>query len=299
MSLGNQISRKLADVPQISSLVGIFVEMAGSLARINLQGSTVDIRCDGWNPPLPGMPVRVEVIGSRMRVVGPTRPQPAIGTVVESIDGGVRAVVEVDGEQYTLPVMAPYSPLATDEVVIHWPSGYVLGEKAAPPPPPPVEPPTPIPPPPVVFKDLVIQPTASGKYDLSYNNWWSPPEVWASNNNKGIWTYGGRFRALAGASGLRAEFFFPTPFRAVGAAYIGLHPHPQIPGGAPSISELFYLQPGDRNGWYVLPSGWAEALRDNPDWGIGVTSGAGDNRWPGVGQAGGSQSGWLRFSGTR
>lgn len=294
MTFTGILSAKLSETPKVSATVGIFVAMVGGLARVNVQGATVDIRCDGWTPPIPGMPVRVETLDSRMRVSGPSQTLSPRGEVLESLEGGSRARVDVDGEQHILPVMAPYAPLPTDQVIINWQSGHVLGEEAAPPQ---VEQPPAATNPGSAFQNLIVQPTASGKYDSNWNNWWAPPEVWASNNNRGIWVYGGRFGALAGANILRTEFHFPTPIRAVGAAFIGLHGYSAIPGGAPTIVSTIPLPV--RSGWIEVPTWWGNYLRDNPNSGIGVTSGSGDNRWPGVGQAGGNQSGWMRFAGTR
>lgn len=290
------VARKFADVSTVSSSVGVFLAMVGSLARVNTQGSTVDVRCDGWSPPIPGMPVRVETVNGVMRVVGPSQTLAARGEVLESLDGGSRARVLVGDADFVLPVMAPYAPLVSDTVIINWMSGHVLGEEAA----------APVTGAPeeasggnVPFPPILIQPAASGKYDTNWDNWWSPPEVWASDNNKGCWFYSGRFSALAGANITRVEFFLPPPIRAVGAAYIGLHAYASQPGGEPTITDLVALPASARSGWIEVPASWGNYLRDNPGAGFGVTSGAGDNRWPGVGQAGGGQSGWVRFTGTR
>jgi hypothetical protein len=288
------LARKLADAARVAAGVGTFVSMAGPLARVNFQGATVDMRCDGWYPPIAGMPVRVETVDGSMRVVGPSRALSPRGTVTESLDGGARARLTVDGIEYVLPVIAPYAPVPTDIVIINWQSGHVFGEEAAAPV---TETPGTVSPVREQFTDLTIQPVRSGRFDTSWGNWWGGAEVWASNNNKGIWVFGDRLGALAGATLDRAEFFLPDPIKAAGAAFIGLHTHADIPGGAPNIIELTPLPA--RAGWIRLPEGWAQFLRDNAGAGIGVTSGAGDNRWPGVGQAGGSQSGWLRFAGSR
>lgn len=293
MKFEEVVSRKFADASRVSTSVGEFVGMVGSLARVNMQGSTVDIRCDGWTPPIPGMPVRVETVNSAMRVVGPSQTLPARGKVIAALEGGARARIAVGGDEWELPVMAPYTPLPSDVVILNWQSGHVLGEEAAAPS---------VPDPGTnpgggggAFTNLVIQPTASGKYDTNWNNWWGLPEVQASNNNKGIWVYSGRFSALSGANITRVEMFLPTPIVAVGAAFVGLHAYSSIPGGEPSITSTVALPA--RSGWVTLPASWGNHLRDNPSHGIGVTSGAGNNRWPGVGQA--SQSGWVRFAGTR
>ena len=292
MGFVETINARLAAVPRVQSVVGVFVTMVGYLARVNVQGATVEIRCDGWAPPIAGMPVRVETVNGIMRVTGPSQTLPPRGVVVESLEGGTSAVVNAGGTNWTFVVTAPYIPIPAAVVLLNWQGGAIMGELAATPVEP--EPPGEIPSSGKSFTDLVIQPTASGKYDTNWNNWWSPPEVWASNNNMGVWVYSGRFNALAGANITRVEIYLPL-IKALGAAYVGLHTHQDIPGGAPSITNLTGLP--NRNGWVLLPAEWGNHLRDNPSHGIGVTSGGGDNRWRGVGQDG--QSGWLRFAGTR
>jgi hypothetical protein len=286
------LNRKLADAPKVSSVTGVFVTIVDGLARVNVQGSTVDVRCDGWAPPVPGMPVRVETVNGAMRVAGPARALTPRGEVLESLDSNTRAVVSVDGKTYTLPVMAPYSPLPTDQVVINWESGFILGEQANS-----VEEEDPdtVPTPSQPFSGLLIQARESGKYDFPNGNWWGNGDVRASNNNAGAWFYHNTLTGLAGANVTGIELYLPPPWRAVGAAFVGVHPHPSRPGGAPGINSSVALN--QRSGWVTLPSGWGNYFRDNPSHGIGVTSGSGDNQWPGVPQD--SLSGALRFSGTR
>ena len=292
MNLSDVVSRRLSDIPRVSTVTGYFVGMVDGLAQVNVQGATVSVRCDGWNPPTPGMPVRVETLNGLMRVTGPSQTLPARGTVVESREGDTRALVDAGGDEYDLPVMAPYVPLPGDVVVLNWQSGHVLGEEAAAPD---------DQPPPTVgggsnpFSGLLVQAQSSGKYDFPNGNWWGNGDVRASNNNAGAWFYHGAFTALAGADVSSIELHLPTPWRAVGALFVGLHPHATRPGGAPSIGTLTTVSA--RSGWVSLPAGWGNFLRDNPNHGIGVTSGAGDNQWPGVPQDG--YSGALRFAGTR
>lgn len=297
MTTAEVVARRLAAVSRVSSVTGVFVAMVDGLARVNVQGATVDLRCDGWNPPIPGAPVRVETLNGIMRVVGPAQTLSPRGVVTASLDAGVRAEVLVDGELYVLPVMAPYSPVVTDPVIINWQSGHVSGEEAAAPD---VGDPGTTPSQGVGFKDLLIQATASGRYDDDAMNWWGGAEVWASNNNDGIWAYGGRHTALAGADISKVEIYLPLIEQA-GSCSIGLHPHPSIPGGAPSIGFLLPLPLGGRGGWVQLDTSWGNYLRDNPNAGIGVLSPTGGfTRWRGVGQANtGPGSGALRFTGTR
>lgn len=293
MTFADEVSRKLSQIPRMSSGVGVFVSMVGGLARVNFQGAQVDIRCDGWTPPIAGMPVRVETLDSIMRVVGPSQTLSPRGEVLENLDGGIRARVAVDGGEYVLPVIAPYSPVVTDPVVINWFSGHVLGEEAAAP--------DPVEPPPVgggggsAFTGLLVQARSSGKYDTPNANWWGNGDVRASNNNVGAWFYHGDLAVLAGAELTGISLYLPPPWKAVGALFIAVHPHPTRPAGAPSISS--HITAPGRSDWVDLPASWGNFFRDNPNAGIAVTSGAGDNQWPGVPQN--PMSGALRFSGVR
>lgn len=284
------VAGKLARVSRVSSAVGEFVEMVGGLAKVNLLGATVDIRCDGFSPPIAGMPVRVETVDGIMRVVGPSRTLSPRGEVTAVGAGSTTVTVD---DTWTLPVLNSYSsPTSGDMVVIDWGTGYVTGEEATEPTP---ETPNEVAVQPKRFKDLLIKPTASGKYDSNYSNWWGGSEVWASNNNEGIWVYGGRHRALAGADITKVEIYLPL-IQQAGVAKIGYHNYSTIPGGAPTISSLQTLN--DRSGWVSLPTSWGNDFRDNTSRGVGVSTdgGSGFNKWYGAGR---KLSGALRFAGTR
>lgn len=290
VSSADVYARKFSESSRTRSVTGVFVQMSGVLARVNVQGATVDVRCDGWYPPIPGMPVRVDVTNGQMRVVGPAQTLPPRAEVVEDVDSGTKASITDGVSGWVLPVMAPYVPIPGDVVVVNWVSGHVLGEEAAPPQ---QTNPGEIPPTSAPFTDLLIQAYQSGKFDLSYNNWWGGSEVWASNNNRGAWFYGNALTALAGAHIAKAEIYLPL-ISSVGSCAVGLHPHPTIPGGAPSIGSLVALDP--RSGWVALPAGWGDLLRDNPSWGVGVVAPSGGlTKWWGVP----GMSGALRFAGSR
>lgn len=292
MTLDDILLRKLSETPRVQSYVGIFLGMVNGLARLNLQGAAVDVKCDGWVPPIPGMAVRVESLNGVLRVKGPSTPRSALGEVVESLDGDTRARVVVDGEEWVLPVTAPYVPLPTDKVVIDWMAGFVSGEQAAarvddtPPPAPPKG---------VGFAGLLVQATDSGRWSTSYGNWFGNSDVWTGTTTQGAWFYGGGFRVLAGANVSTVEIYLPL-IQQQNNLQFGLHGHASK-GGSPGITSTF-THTGPRSGWVRLPDGWGNALRDNPNWGVGVLSpGGGLNQW--VGRASDAMSGALRFSGTR
>lgn len=293
MDLNEVLARRLAEIPRVQSVTGTFLSMVDGLARVNLQNSTVDVKCDGWYPPIPGQPVRVDSSNGILRVTGPARTQPGRATVVESLDGGTRARVEADGKSYVLPVMAPYVPIASDVVVVNWTSGHVLGEEAAAPEevaPPPASSSGPVP-----FQPFVVQAVDSGKWSTSYSNWYGNSDVHTGVTTQGAWFYGGGFGVLAGANITSVEIYLPL-IREQNNVSFGLHGHPFRPGGSPGIGSL--VARGTRSGWVFLPDTWGNLLRDNPTWGIGAVSpGGGNNQWVGRGRD--EYSGALRFNGSR
>lgn len=294
MTLEEVYARKFADVPRVQSVTGVFVGIVDGLARVNLQGSTVDVKCDGWYPPVPGMPVRVDTVNGVMRVVGPAKPQGGRGVVSASLSGGTRARITVDGAVFELPVMAPYSPVVSDTVVVNWTSGHILGEEAAAP--------TPDPPPATggggggAFSGLLVQSQDSGRWSTSSVNWFGNSDVWTGTTTQGAWFYSGGFSVLAGANVTGVEIYLPL-IKEQNNLSFGLHPHASRPGGSPGIDTLS-AHTGARSGWVGLPSVWGNILRDNPSWGVGVISpGGGNNQW--VGRGSDPMSGALRFAGTR
>lgn len=291
MTFEQDIARSIQSIPRVQSFTGVFFEMAGDLALVNLNGTQIAVKCDGWAPPVQGMNVRLQVTDGVPRLVGPAQPLPTDG-VIKFITGPV-ATVDVDGTDYQMRFLGT-APTSGDTVVIHWQSRTVLGKPGTyTPPPPPVEPP-PIVPQPKPFANLLVQANGSGRYQTS---WWGE-SPWASSNNDGIWTYGEAVRqALAGAWNIGAEIYLPLIQQLGNAAY-ALHPHGSIPSGAPTLLEVTGMPA--RSGWVALPAGWGEWLRDNTG-GIGVTApGGGFNKWRGrYGPERDDLSGALRFSGTR
>lgn len=288
------LARKLSSIPRVESATGIFRGIVDGYARVDIQGSTVDLKCDGWYPPVPMMPVRVDTSDGIMRVTGPASPQSGRGVVVESTSGDTRAVISVDGRTYEMPVMAPYVPIPEDVVVVNWTTGHILGEEAS-------APPAPEPPPPDTsggggpFPPVLVQSVGSGKWSTSYNNWYGNSDVHTGSTTQGAWFYGGGFSVLAGANVTKVEIFLPL-IREQNNLSFGIHGFPFQPGGSPAIGGL--VPASGRSGWVELPASWGNLLRDNPNSGIGVISpGGGQNQW--VGRGTDEMSGALRFNGTR
>lgn len=287
MRLADSIADLASRIPDVRSETAFFVQMDGSRAVVEFGVNRVSLPCQGWYPPAAGMAVQVDWRDGRGIVSGPARVLSPVGEITGT--GSPKATVNVEGVDYLLYLRGGYTAELGDIVTVNWATGIIEGkvsgqdEPAPPPPPAPVQP--------TEFRDLVVMPENSGRFQTS---WWGR-EPWASNNNDGIWTYGSRIRdALRGAEVRSIEINLILQ-QQLGNASVGLHPHPGIPGGAPSINNLVGLS--QRSGWVRLPDWWGNHLRDN-DGGIGVTApGGGYNRWQSV--ALDSWSGALRFSGVR
>ena len=272
----------------VSSVVGVFRGMVGNLAEVNIGESTVQIPCDGFSPPIPGMSVRVMWVNGSPVVQGPVKTLNPRGVI--KAGGSPKATVTVDGVDYLLYVQSGYTASVNDIVAIRWDyeGGLITGKVQGyetPKPPPPVTPPSKQP-----FSGLVVRAEASGRYQSGAG--WGGNDPWASASNVGIWTYGDSVRAaLAGASNLKADIYLPL-VQELSGAKLAAHDHPSIPGGAPTLHSAV---PSVLNGWIPLPDNFASYLAVGGR-GIGVVEG-GYTIWRGV--AGDSMSGALRFSGVR
>lgn len=289
MSDADDVARLLSAVGSARSETGVFVRMDGRYAVVNIGSSTVKVPCVGFYPPVVGMAVRVDWVNGEPAVTGPVRPLNPLGTITAT--GTPRAQVTVDGVSYLLYYRSGYSPVLNDQVEVNWATGIIQGKVTG------VNNPTtpgengsgstPF--------DVVIRAGNSGRYQ-SGSGWWSN-DPRASNRNVGIWTYENRIAdALAGATPASISIYLPL-VQERGNAAIGVHPHPGLPSGAPSITSTVPLGLGGRAGWVPLPIGFAVYLVPGGR-GIGVTApGGGDNIWRGT--AADSYSGALRITGTR
>ncbi|MCT1363303.1 hypothetical protein [Microbacterium sp. p3-SID131] len=283
------VARRLSAQGSARSETAVFVRMDGRFAVVNIGPATVTVPCVGFNPPLAGMAVRVEWVNGSPAVTGPVTPLSPLGEITAA--GTPRATVLVDSVSYMMPVMASYTPANGDSVVVDWtvPGGMILGKVAA------VDRPAP----PdetggeAVPFTVTVRASNSGRFQPG-SGWWGN-DPWASANNDGIWVYGNRVRDAVGAGTVsRIDIYLPL-VQQVGVASIGVHPHPSIPGGAPTITSMTPLPQGRRSGWQTLPLSFGAYVAAGGR-GIAVADG-GYNMWRGTSTD--SLSGALRISGTR
>lgn len=288
MTDADDLARLIAESSSSRAETGVFVRMDGRLAVVNIGTSTVTIPCIGFYPPVVGMAVRVDWTNGSPAVTGPVRPLNPLGVITAT--GIPRATVTVDGKPYVLYYRSGYTPALNDQVEVNWATGIIQGKiTGAEEPPIPNEgggSASPF--------EVVIRATDSGRYQSS---WWGN-DPWASNNNSGIWTYANRVPEGVGsnASITSSEIYLPMVEQR-GNCSIGVHSHPSIPGGPPSISSLAPLASSGRSGWVPLPAGYDAFLLAGGR-GIGMTApGGGYNVWRGT--ASDSMSGALRIRGMR
>jgi len=289
---GDRLRRQVAAIPTVRSHTATFVRMEDGLAVINTGNTQIKVPCPGYFPPRTGMSVQVEWRDGKPAVIGPAVSRNPIGEITGT--GSPRAEVTVDGVEYLLPYESWYTPSVSDIVSVDWTREVIVGELSTSPaqqdePSTPTPNKTPF--------DVTILATGSGKYDTNWNNWWGGTEVWASNNNDGIWVYGNRVRDGVGSGATISRIWINLPLiSTVGNCSIGVHAHSSIPGGAPTITSSTALNP--RGGWVELPLAFGTYLQAGGR-GIGVTApGGGLTKWRGA-PSPDAWSGALRIIGTR
>jgi hypothetical protein len=265
--------------------------MDGNLAVINTGNTQIKLPAPGFYPPRSGMTVQVEWRNGKGAVIGPAVTRNPIGEITGT--GSPLATVTVDGVEYLLPYEEWYTPVVSDVVSIDWVREVIVGKLSTSP--------DPAPEPPdqgggATTFDVNILAQSSGKYDFNWSNYWGGAEVWASNNNHGVWTYGNAFRDGVGAGASISRVFIHLPLISqVGNCSIGVHNLAGL-SGAPSIHSAVPLSP--RGGWVELPVSFGVYLLSGGR-GIGVTApGGGLTKWRGAP----SQDAWsgaLRVLGTR
>lgn len=283
------VQQQFADVTSARSEVAVFVRMEGRFAVVNIGTSTITIPCIGFYPPVAGMPVRVDWVNGSPSVTGPVRPLNPLGKITAT--GNPRATVTVDEVAYSLFYRDGYTPAVNDDVEVNWATGIIQGKitglnETTPPGESGVG---------LTPFTITVRAAASNRWDENYDNWWGT-DLWASNSNRSIWVYGNRVADALGSANITAISVYAPLIREQGTASIGVHPHPDIPGGAPTITSLIPMDLGQRNGWITLPLNFGTYLQAGGR-GIGVASPTtGNTQWRGVGNDG--YSGSLLISGT-
>lgn len=287
----DDLTRRLAQIPTVSSKVGIFVSRSGNFATVNIGNSTVTLPFVGMYLPPPGHPVQINTQNGEVVVTGPARPLPGVGRI--SATGTPRATVTAWGIAYSLPYHTSYTPVLNDDVAIVWSAdgGLITGKVSASSN---VVPPDPNPgggggsfhPAPFTAID-------SGTY-RSGNGWWT--NTVRASVDDGAWFYGSKIKDTIPdtATITLARIYLPIQTINVNApGQLRVHTNATKPAGAPtftgSSSPLSAVA-----GWRDIPPAFIDYLKVNTG-GIGFDGGG---FWINYGTASDGLSGALDIAWT-
>lgn len=263
---------KIGELSNVEVLPGTYQGLTGLQVMVSFGDGTVPADSAMEGLPSLGDPVWVMTIdGHSPLMLGPTRPQPGNGVVL-SVDGNLATVVTALGN-----VTAPYpAGLLTpadvgDTVKIMWGEGpfiiAIMSEA------------------PVVDTPgagdsagggLVVREfraVQAGSW-RSGSGWWQP-QVWASDNNKGIWGYGSQIPDTIPASAVpqSIEIYISAAMISGDPPNFGVHGYGGT-SGAPEPSYALLTAVPVSAGWVALPVGFVNALKAGGGYvGVGVNGG--------------------------
>lgn len=262
---------KVDEKSNVQILPGTYQGLSGLQVTVSFGDGTVPADSAMEGLPLPGDPVWVMTIdGHRPLMLGPTKPQPGVG-VVSSVDGNLTTVATALGD-----VIAPYpAGLLTpadvgDTVKIMWGEGpfiiAVMSEA------------------PVVevpggggtgggLVTREFRAVEAGSW-RSGSGWWQP-QVWASDNNKGIWGYASQIPDTIPAAAVpeSIEIYISAALISGDPPNFGVHGYGGTTG-APEPSYALLTTVPVAPGWVALPLSFANALKAGGGYvGVGVNGG--------------------------
>lgn len=285
------INRKLAEVPTITSKVGIFVSRTGNSAKVNVGTSSVTLPFVGLYLPPPGHPVQLSSVNAQVVVTGPARPLPGVGKVTAT--GSPRATVTAWGVSYVLPYQTSYTPALNDDVAIVWSAdgGLITGKVSAV---------SNVLPPDAnsgggsgAFHPAPFTAIDSGTWRAG-SGWWTPTV--RANVDDGAWFYGSKVKDTIPDTATIVSAFIYLPIQQIvvnAPGQLRLHIHPTKPAGAPTFTGSatgISAEPG----WRQIPNSFIDYLKAN-DGGIGFDGGG---QWVNYGVSSDQLSGALDIAWT-
>lgn len=287
------LTRRLSDLPTVSSKVGIFVSRTGNFAKVNVGTSSVDIPFVGMYLPPPGHPVQISTQNGQVVVTGPARPLPGSGQITAT--GTPRATVTAWGIAYSLPYQTSYTPVLSDDVSIIWSAdgGLITGKVSAT---------SNVTPPDAnpgggtgggSFHPAPFTAIDSGTY-RSGSGWWT--NTVRASVDDGAWFYGSKIKDTIPdtATITLARIYLPIQQINVDApGQLRVHTNATKPAGAPSFtgsaSGLSAV-----GGWRDIPPAFIDYLKVNTG-GLGFDGGG---FWINYGTASNAMSGALDIAWT-
>jgi len=287
----DDLASALAQIPTVSSKVGIFVSRSGNAATVNIGSSSVTLPFVGLYLPPPGHPVAISSQNGQVVVTGPARPLPGVGKITAT--GSPRATVSAWGVTYVLPYHTSYTPTLNDDVAIVWSAdgGLITGKVSAT---------SNVVPPDQnpgggggSFHPAPFTAIDSGTYRAG-SGWWT--NTVRANVDDGCWFYGSKIKDTIpdAATITSARIYLPIQSIIINApGQMRLHVHPTKPPGAPTFTGSAFAMSAVA-GWRDIPTSFIDYLKTN-DGGIGFDGGG---QWVNYGVASDQLSGALDIAWT-
>lgn len=274
-SLGSLLAEAAPSNPagqvRVKPIIGtvVSVDWAGQSCIVNTpDGESLFARMAG-DPPVPGLPVYILIIGQNALTVG-RPPLPPLATVTGTPASGLVDVEADDGNTYTVGFQTSYTPAAGHRVLMNWDAGghIVIRVDAAPNKNPPAQAGSA-----GVQKTRQFKATDSGSYRSS----WSSGVVYFGQSYPSAgWFYGNQ---IADSIPDDAEIVSVSAYMEVTAQSgvstmpLYLHTSATRPAGSLTLDNQISLgaMPNGFRGTVQLPKSWGDLLKTGARRGIGTT----------------------------
>lgn len=266
-SFEKTVRRKLAALPDIGLLPGVFVASDGVRGTVDVGGGRIPADFAGYRPEV-GEDIRILIINGTATILGPAKLKSGQGTVAAPPSGNLVKVTTEAGD-ITVPYAAGLSLSVGQQVKLGAANEgqFVFAVMSTSP--------TPAAPPPPPsggggLQTQIFNAIDAGSY-RSGNGWWTA-EVYASDTNDGAFFYGSKITdTIDDAATIKSiEIFISIRKSGPQAPNWGYHGSPTKPGGNVALSGLSSIPIS--NGWIALPVGFADYLKANAG-GVGIHQG--------------------------
>lgn len=269
---------------RVQLLVGdvVSVDWVTQQCTVNTpDGSSVYARMAG-DPPVPGVPVYVLIVGQTAVTIG-RPPRPPMGTVTGTPANGLVDVQADDGVTYTVGFQTSYTPANGHRVLLDWDAGgHIINRVDAAPTPTPPEQGNTGP----VRKTQQFKAVDSGSFRSA---WGSGVVYFGQSYPSAGWFYGTQIaNTIPDDATIESVSIYleVTAQGGVSSLPLFLHTSATRPGGNLALDQQFNAgaAPNGFRGSVRLPNGWGDLLKTGARLGVGTT-GPGYRRMNGPAQS--------------